>query len=175
MKLVSPVSYSEQDLYLLRANGWIPLLNQASRAQGPAESSPPSPSSSAKPPPYNFERTYPDIGSNSNNTNTDAAPGNEKSTQEYDLPQHDEFYLHDGNVIIVCDSTLFRVHTGLLSINSSEFKERFSPRSLEKADRLRGCPLVHLEETEYDLYTLLKVIYYPGSVLVTFSIYLALF
>lgn len=86
-----------------------------------------------------------------------------ESDQLYDMPKHEEFYLQDGNVVIVCEGALFRVHTGSLSINSPVFRELLSRRNLAtQADRIHGCACIYVPDTKEDFTTLLKLIYYPG-------------
>lgn len=73
---------------------------------------------------------------------------------------HPALYFDDGNVILSCGSTLFRVHRSLLSKHSAVFRERFQPPAEDvKPQILRGFPHLILDDTSEDMEALLNVIY----------------
>ena len=77
---------------------------------------------------------------------------------------HETFYLDDGNVEVLCGNTLFRVHTSTLSFHSPTLRRMPSQASLAMAESPNGCPRIPSSDTPKDFATLLKVIYFPGSV-----------
>ena len=79
------------------------------------------------------------------------------------------FYLEDGNVEMLCGSTLFRVHTSVLSFRSPTFRQMFTQPSLAAVESPNGCPRILSPDTAKDFATLLKTVYLPGYV--TLSLY----
>ena len=75
---------------------------------------------------------------------------------------HGTFYLDDGNVEILCENTLFRVHTTVLSFHSPALRRMFAQTSLAAAESPNGCPRILSSDAAEDFATLLKMIYLPG-------------
>jgi hypothetical protein len=75
---------------------------------------------------------------------------------------HETFYLHDGDVEVLCEKTLFRVHTTILSFQSPVLRRIFARTSLDTAESPNGCPRILSSDTATDFATLLKTIYLPG-------------
>ncbi|CAE6508021.1 unnamed protein product [Rhizoctonia solani] len=76
--------------------------------------------------------------------------------------KHERFWLEDGNVVLVAkppSQTQFRVHQSVLSRQSPVFKELFSYPSRAKFERIQGCPVVPLGDTEEDITALLSALY----------------
>jgi len=88
----------------------------------------------------------------------------EFSTNLTEEAKHEIFYLEDGNVEVLCGSTLFRVHTTILSFHSPVFCRVFSQTALAAAESPNGCPRILSSDTAKDFTTLLKVVYFPGFV-----------
>jgi MIF4G domain len=125
-------------------------------------------------------RTSPTISSISDITITDSEPGDAKSrssSARYSVPnyadsysnntrtplsQHNKFYFEDGNLLIVCEGTVFRVHTTVLSLNSPIIREKLSPRNIALAGRVRGSPCLYFPDSAHEFATLLNVLYDPG-------------
>jgi len=78
------------------------------------------------------------------------------------ITPHDTFYLDDGSVEVVCNKTLFRVHTSTLSFHSPVLRQMFSPENLAAAESPNGCPRVVSSDMPTDFATLLKAVYLPG-------------
>ena len=78
---------------------------------------------------------------------------------------HDTFYLEDGNVEVLCGSTLFRVHTSVLSFHSPALRRMFAQTSLAAADSPNGCPRILPSDSATDFATLMKMIYLPGFII----------
>ncbi|CAE6509258.1 unnamed protein product, partial [Rhizoctonia solani] len=76
--------------------------------------------------------------------------------------KHERFWLDDGNVVLVAkppSQTQFRVHQSVLSRQSPVFKELFSYPSRARFERIHGCPVVPLGDTEEDIAALLSALY----------------
>ena len=78
--------------------------------------------------------------------------------------RHDTFYFGDGNVEIVCNDTLFRVHSTIISFSSSKLRDILSPSFLLDAPMQEGCPRITMSDSARDFAVLLKMIYTPGWV-----------
>ncbi|KAF9810982.1 hypothetical protein IEO21_06739 [Rhodonia placenta] len=72
---------------------------------------------------------------------------------------HPSLYFEDGNVILSCDSTLFRVHRSLLSKHSPVFRDLLEDKEDQKQHYLRECIHVALSDTGEEMEALLNVIY----------------
>jgi len=77
---------------------------------------------------------------------------------------HETFYIEDGNVEVLCGNKLFRVHTTVLSFHSPTLRRMFAPTNLVATESPNGCPRILSSDTAKDFATLLKMIYFPGSV-----------
>ena len=80
------------------------------------------------------------------------------------VTRHDTFYIKDGSVEVLCGSTLFRVHAGVLIFHSPALGRMFAETSLATADSPNGCPRILSSDTATDFTTLLKRVYLPESV-----------
>ena len=81
------------------------------------------------------------------------------------ITPHSTFYLEDGNLEILCGSTLFRVHTSVMSFHSPALRQMFAQASLATAESPNGCPRIPSFDTATDFTTLLKMIYLPEYVI----------
>ena len=77
------------------------------------------------------------------------------------ITPHDIFYLEDGNVEVLCDNTLFRVHVSVLSFHSPELGRMLAKVNLATAESPNGCPRILSSDSAIDFATLLKIIYLP--------------
>jgi len=75
---------------------------------------------------------------------------------------HDTFYFEDGNVEIVCEHTLFRVHSTTISFSSPKLRDILSQSALLRAPTPEGRPRIAVTDTAQDFAVLLKMIYTPG-------------
>ena len=80
------------------------------------------------------------------------------------ITPHSTFYLEDGNLEILCGSTLFRVHTSVMSFHSPALRQMFAQAGLATAESPNGCPRIPSSDTATDFTTLLKIIYLPEYV-----------
>ena len=88
----------------------------------------------------------------------------ELPTNPMEETPHEDFYLEDGNVEVLCGSTIFRVHTTILSFHSPVLCRVFSQADLAAAESPNGCPRIRSSDLAKDFTTLLKAVYLPGSV-----------
>lgn len=79
----------------------------------------------------------------------------------FPLIRHEKFYLEDGDVEIVCEHTIFRVHSPIVSFSSSRLRDLLSKPTLGTPPP-GGCPRVVVEDDADDFSVLLKMIYTPG-------------
>ena len=93
-----------------------------------------------------------------------ATSDDETPVDPADATPHEIFYLEDGNVEVLCGSTLFRVNISTLSFHSPVLRRMFAKSSLATAESPNGCPRILSSDTAKDFTTLLKVIYLPGFV-----------
>ena len=80
------------------------------------------------------------------------------------ITPHEAFYLEDGNAEVLCRSTLFRVHTTVLSFHSPTLRRMFTQTNLAAAESPNDCPRITASDTPQDFATLLKTVYLPGFV-----------
>jgi hypothetical protein len=71
--------------------------------------------------------------------------------------------MDDGNVILECGKTLFRVHRTVLSKHSPVFRELLAPE--REHNTFRGCILINLEVDKAGTEFILEVLY--GGPLIT--------
>jgi len=91
----------------------------------------------------------------------------ESSIDTTTITPHNTFYLEDGNVEVLCRSTLFRVHTSVLSFHSPVLSQMLAKANLATAESHNGCPRISSSDTAADFATLLKIIYLPGYITLT--------
>ena len=101
----------------------------------------------------------PPVGPTAQGTSVDEPPVDLAVTA-----RHETFYLEDGNVEVLCENTLFRVHVSTLSFHSPALRQTFAQASLATAESPNGCPRILSSDTATDFATLLKMIYLPGFV-----------
>ena len=73
------------------------------------------------------------------------ARGQEKFTR------HADFWLDDGNLILLAGGTAFRVYKGLLTKHSAVFSDMFATGSADATEAFDGCPVVRLPDHPKDL------------------------
>ncbi|TCD68722.1 hypothetical protein EIP91_010006 [Steccherinum ochraceum] len=74
-----------------------------------------------------------------------------------------ELWFDDGNVILVAEKTAFRVYQGVLSKNSEIFRDMFTIPQPADAEKLEGCPVVHLSDSQKDLERFLSAVFDLGN------------
>ena len=72
---------------------------------------------------------------------------------------HPEFWLDDGNLILVASrETAFRIYTGLLASQSEIFANMFAVASSSADETYEGCPVVPVYDTPVEFAHLLRVL-----------------
>ncbi|TFY78394.1 hypothetical protein EWM64_g5619 [Hericium alpestre] len=71
---------------------------------------------------------------------------------------HPELWLEHGDIVLVCEKTGFRVGKCVLAANSSVFGEMFTAAAAH-GEMFEGLPVLHLEDSEGDMYYLLKAMH----------------
>ncbi|KAI0063516.1 hypothetical protein BV25DRAFT_1837508 [Artomyces pyxidatus] len=74
----------------------------------------------------------------------------------------ERFWLDDGNIVLLCGATGFRVHRTVLAMHSPVFRDMFAYAD-GADDTIDGCPAVHLQDEPAALTTLLESLYSLGS------------
>lgn len=77
-------------------------------------------------------------------------------------PKHPEFYLASGDVVLVCRTLLFRVHSDHLCRSSAVFVDMIEKAERRNAHKTDGCRCIHVQEEPGDFSILLQVLYKPG-------------
>ncbi|TDL16685.1 hypothetical protein BD410DRAFT_795076 [Rickenella mellea] len=93
-----------------------------------------------------------------------------------DRKRHPTLWFDDGNIILAATFSLFRVHRGLLSMNSPVFADMFSmphPDADSIENGFEGLPVVEITDTDVDFTHLLSFFYdhryYQGGTMTTFE------
>lgn len=74
--------------------------------------------------------------------------------------RHDpQYYFDDGNIVLIAEDRVFRVHKGILSMYSSIFKDMLGLPQPSGSETIDGCPAVHLPDSAYHIDLLLETIY----------------
>ena len=74
------------------------------------------------------------------------------------LKRSEEFWLQDGNLVLVAGNVAFRVYRGLLAAQSEVFEGLFASATPATGEMFQGCPVVHLSDSPEDLVRLLRVL-----------------
>ncbi|KDQ59530.1 hypothetical protein JAAARDRAFT_33106 [Jaapia argillacea MUCL 33604] len=89
------------------------------------------------------------------------------------LTRSPDVWYDDGNLIVIAESTMFKVYMGRLSQSSSIFCDMFCVSTSSGGDHIDGCPAVHLPDSAEDVTHMLRAIhdwqYYPQSEIQSFS------
>ncbi|KAI0742396.1 hypothetical protein C8Q80DRAFT_1328262 [Daedaleopsis nitida] len=72
------------------------------------------------------------------------------------LKRHDEFWLNDGNIVLIARDTAFRVYRGLLASQSSVFEDILASSTPIADEVFDGCPAVRLSDSPVDVSHLLR-------------------
>jgi BTB/POZ domain len=72
---------------------------------------------------------------------------------------HPTLYFGDGNVILRCQKTYFRVHRTLLTRNSPVFRDILAEHDRDNGEQFRGCILLTLDDDVDDMEQLLNRVY----------------
>ena len=95
-----------------------------------------------------------------NSRPTKRARTDERSTHrpQAATERHYEFWLDDGNIVLVAENVAFRVYRGLLAAQSTVFEDMLASSSPLADESFDGCPVVRLSDSPMELAHLLGVI-----------------
>jgi len=83
-----------------------------------------------------------------------------------DATRFQEFWFHDGSIVLLVGSLMFRVHQTVLSTHSEVFAGLFivpqPPSGTKGQEMIEGCHVVQLHDQAEDFVDLLKGIYLPS-------------
>jgi hypothetical protein len=87
-------------------------------------------------------------------------------TQSDQLPtitaaRSEEFWFHDGSIVLQVQSTLFRVHQSFLATHSEIFSDLFTVPQPDLSEAVDGCPIVRLSDSSDDFIHFLRALYDP--------------
>lgn len=74
------------------------------------------------------------------------------------LKRSDEFWIEDGNIVLIAGETAFRVYRGLLALQSTVFADLFASSSPSAEERYDDCPVIRLTDSPQDLAHLLRAL-----------------
>lgn len=80
------------------------------------------------------------------------------SGKQAPLKRCEEFWLDDGNIILVAQDTAFKVYRRVLATQSKVFADMLVASSADSNDTMEGCPVVRLSDSPQDLTKLLRVL-----------------
>ena len=84
-----------------------------------------------------------------------------------------DLWFEDGSVLLIAQTTTFRVHRSVLSQHSDTFTGLFSipqPANPESLELIDGCPVVRVADSAHDLQHLLRALYDGVKLVVWFLI-----
>ena len=91
-------------------------------------------------------------------------------TQEASIPlsnigsRHPTLWFEDGNVILATAETIFRVHSGFISLHSPVLRDQLEELLSSKAPkRLEGQPVLRVDAQGAHLALLLRILYDGGK------------
>jgi len=93
------------------------------------------------------------------------ATGSRLVRKHLDATHCEEFWFHDGSIVLLVGSLMFRVHQTVLSTHSEVFAGLFivpqPPSGTKGQETIEGCHVVQLHDNQDDFRDLLKGIYHP--------------
>ncbi|PIL26479.1 hypothetical protein GSI_12237 [Ganoderma sinense ZZ0214-1] len=92
-------------------------------------------------------------------SDTDLSSSPSSASASHFQRQDPEFWLSDGNIILVAkNGTAFRVYRGLIAAQSTVFEDMFVSSTSGADELFDGCPVVQLTDSSEDLTHLLRVL-----------------
>lgn len=86
----------------------------------------------------------------------------EDGSTQFDLSkcqQHPNLYVSSGNVVLLCEGTLFKLYNGYLVNHATEFKDMLSAEPVH-AESYDKCPLFRLQDSAQDMEYFLSALLY---------------
>ncbi|KAJ7141199.1 hypothetical protein C8R44DRAFT_658848 [Mycena epipterygia] len=102
----------------------------------------------------------------SHSPETKSAPSSRLVRKHLDATRYQDFWFHDGSIVLLVGPLMFRVHQTVLSTHSEVFAGLFilpqPPAGTKGQDMIEGCHVVQLHDNFEDFVSLLKGIYHPS-------------
>jgi hypothetical protein len=75
--------------------------------------------------------------------------------------RNEEFWFHDGSIVLKVETTLFRVHQSFLATHSEIFADLFTIPQPDSPEVIDSCPVVTLHDSPDDFVHFLRALYNP--------------
>ena len=85
--------------------------------------------------------------------------GEHNVQDELGVTHHPTLWLNDGNIVLVADKIAFCVHSSVLAMNSTVFKDMFAIPLADDSPRFEGHPVVLLDDQPSQLADFLHYMY----------------
>lgn len=92
----------------------------------------------------------------------ESGSNNAENVHDHAFVKDEELWIRDGNIILVCGGHAFKVHEGVLALNSVVFRDMFkvATSSASFDQSAQECPIVHLDDNVDDVKHILKALYH---------------
>ena len=77
-----------------------------------------------------------------------------------------KYYFEDGNIVLLAEQTVFRVHKGVLILHSGLLKDMLKLPQETNPELEDGCPLVRLHDPVFHIQWLLETMYHGATTFV---------
>ncbi|KAJ7668678.1 hypothetical protein DFH06DRAFT_1321912 [Mycena polygramma] len=91
-------------------------------------------------------------------------PAKRKRVESLAIIRSPELWFDDGSVVLQAQNTQFRVHWGVLSNQSTVFRDMRGLPQPPDQDSVEGCPVIELSDSADDVEYLLDTLYHPPTV-----------
>ncbi|KAI0692542.1 hypothetical protein BC835DRAFT_1416469 [Cytidiella melzeri] len=91
----------------------------------------------------NIRRTRKRVKTHESTSENDEPHQEDRSSWE----RHPDYYFDDGNLVILAENCLFRVHRTVLSLHSDVFRDLLAVLQPEEDEKMDGCPLLRIEDS----------------------------
>ena len=97
-----------------------------------------------------------------NNSDSPATKRKRSDTEDArdEPPTRSRIWFDDGNIILACGGTGFRVHAGVLSLNCGTFKDMLASGTPAAGEVYEGVDLVRLSDDPADMRLFLTPMYF---------------
>lgn len=95
----------------------------------------------------------------------ESAPSQKRRREDTELKRDQQVWLEDGNIVLLCESTMFRVHRSILAAHCEALQDMFAVYVPPKDEKTyEGCPLIVMHDKPVDMRRFLKTIVFRKSV-----------
>lgn len=91
---------------------------------------------------------------------------NAESVHGHAFVKDEELWIPDGNIILLCGGHAFKIHEGVLALNSVVFRDMFKVATCSASfdQSAQECQIVHLDDNVDDIKHILKALYHRECV-----------